>query len=517
MKCCLKIFFIVVSLLNGLNLFSQDKFLDSLNSVLKTEKSDLGKINILNRLCQAYRNAGNNDTALYFGNEALKSVKIALKKVDNNSSSKKTIELKKELNNAFGNIGAVYYYQADFDKALYYFRNALSVARQLKDKNIIARRLGNMGNVYTSRSNYSLALNYYLRALKMDEELNNLDGVSTWLGNIGIIYEEQGNYKKALEYHLKSLEKSKELEKSPNKKLSDIGKNGKAVDLGNVGNVYFNIKDFSKALEYYFEALKTDEELNNQNGIARHLGNIGAVYEQMGNKNDISEYLRDSLFNNALKNYFLALEMQEKMQNKIGIATNLGNIGSIYTQLGKFIEAEQYLLKALKISENIGSQNSKMEFVELVAKLYEKKKEFSKAIGYYKVYYSIKDSLFNLEKNNELTRQEIKYEFEKKEARLKLKQEKKRAVALAEKKRQFIFLILVASVAFTVAIIAIIVFRSLRITKRQKSIIEEQKHLVDEKQQEIMASIHYAKRIQQALLPSEKFIAKNLTRFNKNT
>ncbi|HET6245945.1 MAG: hypothetical protein H0V01_06940 [Bacteroidetes bacterium] len=46
--------------------------------------------------------------------------------------------------------------------------------------------------------------------------------------------------------------------------------------------------------------------------------------------------------------------------------------------------------------------------------------------------------------------------------------------------------------------------RSLRITKKQKSKIEEQKHIVEEKQNEVFDSIHYAKRIQEAILPIEK-------------
>jgi hypothetical protein len=70
------------------------------------------------------------------------------------------------------------------------------------------------------------------------------------------------------------------------------------------------------------------------------------------------------------------------------------------------------------------------------------------------------------------------------------------------------------------------VFRSLRITRKQKNIIEEQKNLVEqqkqevelqkflveEHQKEIIDSIKYARRIQRALLPTEKYIDKNINR-----
>jgi hypothetical protein len=59
------------------------------------------------------------------------------------------------------------------------------------------------------------------------------------------------------------------------------------------------------------------------------------------------------------------------------------------------------------------------------------------------------------------------------------------------------------------------IFRSLRITRKQKQIIEQQKHLVEEKQKEILDSIHYARRIQTALLPTDKYIEKSLKRLIK--
>ena len=63
------------------------------------------------------------------------------------------------------------------------------------------------------------------------------------------------------------------------------------------------------------------------------------------------------------------------------------------------------------------------------------------------------------------------------------------------------------------ALFGIFMFNRFRITQKQKNVIqkqktlvEHQKLLVDEKQKEILDSIRYAKRIQQSLLPTEKFI-----------
>jgi serine phosphatase RsbU (regulator of sigma subunit) len=54
------------------------------------------------------------------------------------------------------------------------------------------------------------------------------------------------------------------------------------------------------------------------------------------------------------------------------------------------------------------------------------------------------------------------------------------------------------------SVFSIIIYRSFRITKKQKQIIETQKKLVEQKNKDIMDSINYALRIQQAILPDDK-------------
>ena len=58
-----------------------------------------------------------------------------------------------------------------------------------------------------------------------------------------------------------------------------------------------------------------------------------------------------------------------------------------------------------------------------------------------------------------------------------------------------------------VIILSAFIFRSLRITRQQKLIIEKE-------QKEILDSIHYAYKIQQSLLTSEKYIDKQLKKLN---
>lgn len=54
-----------------------------------------------------------------------------------------------------------------------------------------------------------------------------------------------------------------------------------------------------------------------------------------------------------------------------------------------------------------------------------------------------------------------------------------------------------------------------KFTEMQKKLIEEQKRIVEDKQKGIIDSIRYARRIQRSLLPTEKYLDKQLNQLNK--
>jgi tetratricopeptide (TPR) repeat protein len=187
----------------------------------------------------------------------------------------------------------------------------------------------------------------------------------------------------------------------------------------------------------------------------------------------------------------------------------------IYSALKDYKKAEEYAHQALDIGKKANHNEKMREAAYLLYEIYRHNKKFEQALDMYLMYVHLRDSSNNEASRKASVRQQYKYEFEKKEAVLKAEQEKKDAVAEAESKRQKLYLILFGAITFAIAIVAIVVIRSLRITRRQKQIIEKQKQTVEEKQKEILDSIHYARRIQKSLLPSETAIEKSLKRLHK--
>jgi tetratricopeptide (TPR) repeat protein len=455
------------------SLFAQTPKIDSLKKALSSlpkptnQLSDSTYIKTLNKLAWEYSYI-NPDTAIILAQQGLQlSEKTHWKKG-------KAICL-----NALGWSNNV---KGNYPQALEYYNTGLKIAEELSDKSLQAKFLGNIGIVYSDQSNYPKAFEYYFKALKLAEELGDKRIMAIWLGNIGNVYNNQSNYPKALEYYFKALKMAEE--------LGD--KRNMAINLGNIGIVYYEQSDYSKALEYYFNALKINEELGNKRNMAINLGNIGNVY------NDLSDYSK------ALEYYFKAMKIDEELGDIKNMAIWLGNIGNLYRKNGKFKESEKYLKQALALSDSLGTLYVTRDNELRLYQLYDTLGQYKLSLIHFKKYIAARDTIDNDEKRKKINYLANKYEWEKKEALINAEREKERALFEANQRRNKIIIISVTTGMFMLGVFSIFIYRSFRTTKKQKQIIEEQKKIVEDKNKDIMDSINYALRIQQAILPDEK-------------
>ena len=468
---------------------SLQKQLSIFNSHSATFSSDTTKTNLLNSIALEIRFI-HPDTAIAFSTKALLlSEKLNWEKGIAISHNQLGI-----INKDKGNYSVAFEH---LNKALVAWVNLEKNSNQ-KEKNYFLNReaatLGSMGIVYDEQSNYPAALDYYFRALKIAEITGDKKRNATALGNIGLVYAEQSKYEKALDYYQKAL------------KIDEVlkNKNGISRHYGNIAMVYFLQRNYSKALDCYLSVLKSEEGSGNKEQIALWSGDIGATYGSLNQPSKAIEY------------YVKALKLYEGLGDKNGIAVQLGNIGLLYKDQKQYQKSEEYILKALKIADSIQSLNLILDQHKYLSELYEQKGDYKKAFEQYKQQILAKDSLFNQEKEKEITKHEMNYEFEKKETAEKAEQDKKDAVAATEKQRQKITIYAISCGLILLLILTCVIFRSLNVNKKKNEIITVQKELVEEKQKEILDSIHYAKRIQQSLLPREKYIDKNLKRLNKS-
>jgi sensor histidine kinase YesM len=430
-------------------LFSQKNHIDSLRQLLLTDQPDTNKAIHSYKLCWEYTRKGLYDSAMLYGKAAL--------------TLSEQLNFEKGIAGAHGNIGNAFYEQGEYPQALDNYYKALKVAEEAGDQKAIVRWLGNIGVVYTRMGDYLKAIDNNFRILSISEKLNDKRILASTYNNIGIIYKFKGNYIRALDYFSKALDASEDLR---DKYLI-------ANNLGNIGVIYENTHEYNKSLDYLLKALKIAEQLGENKIIASTYDNIGNVYSDQ------------KKYEQALNYYLKALKLDEKLKNKNGIAIKLGNIGALYTSIKEYDKAEEYLLRSLNIAEEIQNLSDVKAAKEYLSELYTQKGDYEKALEYYKGHVVAKDSIFDEQKNEEIIQKEMSYEFSKKE--LAAKAEHDRLILEQEtekKKQQIVFWFIIGGLLLSL-IFGAFIFRSLRITKKQKTVIESQKEKTEQQNEEI--------------------------------
>ncbi len=373
---------------------------------------------------------------------------------------------------------------------------------KLKLLTVLAEAYNSIGFINRHKGDIPQALEFYHKSLKLREELNDKEGMANSYNNIGFIYRKQEDVDQALIYYQRSL-----------KIQEEIGdKEGVADSYNNIAGLYKLERDNDMALMYFLKSLTLNKEVGDQRRMATAYNNIGYIHKEK------EEY------DFALKYYHKSLEIRKVLKDKNGMAGSYLNIGNIELIKGNLNKAKENGLLGLAIAQEIGFPNVIKNAAIFLSSIYEKSGNGMKALDMYKLNIVMRDSINNEKTQKAAAKQEAKYEYEKQKTIDDAENEKLLAIKQEEKEKQQILTGATAGGLGLVVIFLIFVFNRLRVTKRQKQVIEEQKQAVEqqkevveearqeleEKNQEIMDSITYAKRIQSAILPPSKVVKEYL-------
>jgi len=361
----------------------------------------------------------------------------------------------------------------------------------------------NIGFIYDDYGNTPLALKYYFLALKTFEKSNSLEGMVPVYMNLGAIYDNQEDTSLALKYYHKSLSLAKKLDK----------KKETAIALNNIGSLYRNINNYDKALVYFKEALIINEEINDIQNLAYSYGYLGLIYKVKKEDDLALDYFKKSIV------------IRKKIGDKKGTIHSLNNIGIMMSENGNLKVAEENFLEALNISKETKYAHGIMTVSLQLSNFYYKQHKAKEALEMFKQYIKIRDHLKNESTQKEIIQQQAKYEYEKQKVIDDAEHEKQIAIEQEAAEKQTILTYATAGGLGLVGIFLLIVFNRLKVTRKQKNIIEEQKQEVEqqkeevelahseleEKNKEITDSIQYAKRIQNAILPPTKVVKEYLS------
>ena len=332
------------------------------------------------------------------------------------------------------------------------------------------------------------AIDFFTKALKIAEEINNLKDLTTCINNIGVIYYEQGNNEKAKEYYLKSLAIGEKMGR----------KKSIAFALGNLGNVYKNLDQYDKAIEVQERSLKIAEEIKDIEIKANALHSLAVIYSDLKQDQKALDYDTE------------ALKVHEANDDQNAMAQSMIIIGLSYSRLNQVAKGIEVLKKALEIGKAGGFVVTIREASLNLYNVYKEQKSTTEALAMYELYVEMRDSVKNEEGQQAIMQQEMQYNYEKQKAVDEKEQEKTLAISAEQEQKQKVISYSVGLGLLLVLLFAVFVVNRLRLTNKQKAIIELQKDLVEEKQKEILDSITYAKRLQEAILPPQHFVKQHL-------
>jgi tetratricopeptide (TPR) repeat protein len=332
----LKIIIILVfSIYLSADSYAQPTVKDSLKILLKKEKRDTARVNLLAELSFAY-STNSPDTAMQLALEAMslaqrsgfiKGEALSLNRIGNaygaigNSlqamgSYLKALKLFEKINDVQGtartlnNIGGVYFAQEEYYQAIGYFLKAIKLRGQPGSGQTSGVAQNNLARSYLALKQYDLARSYSNQAYELAIKNNDHLRTAISLYQTAAIYSETGQNNLALEYYRLSLPYSRLAENYVG--LSD-------AFLG-MARLFRKERRMDSTFFYAKKAYAVTEKTGFRKHALRSSIFLSSLFEDQGNSDSAFFYLKaatlakDSLFNQQKMNQLHNLDFEEKLR-----------------------------------------------------------------------------------------------------------------------------------------------------------------------------------------------------------
>jgi tetratricopeptide (TPR) repeat protein len=389
-------------------------------------------------------------------------------------------------------ISSNYRVNGDLPQALELLQKGLHKSEELKDKRGIMACLSELGDMYNDQGDSTQAKLLYDKMLRIGYELNDKKFLAETFMKIGGLYNAIGNYNTALAYYARGMELFTETKHT----------GGRMEIYKNKAHTFNQKKDYDSSIANFQNAIAIAEAMKKPVAVADFMGQMANVY---ANKKDYTSAIatidKAIKYNQDNPEYG---DMKSWLQSKLA---------KIYWQKKDYRTAKYHSDKNVKILKSNGIDIAR-DYEELAAKIDSACGEYKTAYLHYQNYVALRDRSKSEEVSKAATKEKFQSDYKKQKEIDQAEQDKKDLLAREEMQRQKVVRNSFIGGFALLLILAGVIFRSYR--QKQKANIElekknaeiaEQKHLIEEKQEEVMASIKYAKRIQMAQIPSEKMIS----------
>lgn len=461
-------------------------------------------------------------------------------------------KLDQKLTDAYYEEAKLYSAMNLLDSSVVYFTKAATVARGSNYWLGLNKALGQLSSTNSLLGKNIEALKFAKEAIEAGHEANYLRGIA--VGHL-----QAGN---ALQY-LASNEEALQNYQEASKYFDSCGhKSGMASCWINMAGIYYTIERFDLSLEYNRKAIALQQELGNLSEVANAMQNIAASYSGFNRQNVVTKYRQpDSVY----YYYKEANKIYDQLKDSLNLVKSWTNLGLTYMVMDKnWKQAKYYFDKAYGIAlkknytyEIISVENSyamlyqqmgqyeksrdyyMKEYPRIIAGNYKEKEmmwyrdiarlldslgEPRTALRYYEKYVTMQDTLRRRDIDRQMNQLSARYGSQRKDQEIAAAKERQKFMQERQDELQTRNKIMTGSAI----IIAIFLFFAiyLFIQKRKANVILEtqndkinkqnieiehqknevvaQKEQIEIQQHNILDSIHYASRIQSAILPQKE-------------
>ena len=354
-----------------------------------------------------------------------------------------------------------------------------------------------LGYTYFMVDSMSLAVKYFSEYLELVPE-TKLNKKGKIYNKISQAHNKLGDPEQAFEYQMQNLKIREELKDT--------------IQLGNsiyqLGSIQFLLGNYNDALKYYKEAHEINLMLNDSFTLFSCLAAIGGTYNRLGNSEKATEYNNKALsitlainyktgvayaYHNLAADYYLkkeykkslgyaliAIETKEQINDKWGLSESYRVAGMNYMLLNQLNEASTALEKALSIAEELKSKPQKVEAMDALAQLAEKKGDYESKSYYLEQILNTKKQFINESVQRKIEDSKNNYEIYKRDQ--KINSLKKNSEIQQFKSRMYSLILILA-----IPCILFLIYTKYRL-KKANSLLEENNALIESQNEELEQS-----------------------------
>ncbi len=323
------------------------------------------------------------------------------------------------------------------------------------------------------------------KAISLFEKNNELKGLAKCYSLKSVAVGRLKQYNEQLVFLLKT--------KSIYTQLND--KRGLASAFTNLSNTYNSLKQYDSALS----VLKQCDHLNHPDKKIKFFSEIsyGLTYF---NQHNLPE---------AIKHYKNCIDVAVNQKMVDSEITGLTELADCYLYLGNIKLAETNYNAALVLATKHQLLFEEAEVLKGIVNLSKKQGNYSVAFNSLTQLKKIEDSLLNIEKIKGINEIESRLKLSVKEKIIAEQSLTLQTQKLASSNYKSNIVILIAVLCVAIVAFLLLAYYSQKINrlfsliKIQKTEVEKQKEIIEEKNKDVMDSIHYAQYIQGSMLPSQ--------------